>query len=79
MASNLHPTPWPRGARDHPRGAVMSQLSKMRHSRNQWQAKAIHRGERQRSQRKENARLQARYPQVVNTYLESDRGPRAAP
>ena len=67
MESNLNPTPWPRGARDHPRGAVMSQLSKMRHSRNQWKAKAIHRGERQRSQRKENARLQARYQQVVNT------------
>jgi hypothetical protein len=37
----------------------------MRHSRDQWKAKAIVRGEGQRYQRKENARLRARYHQVV--------------
>jgi hypothetical protein len=38
----------------------MSQLSKMRHSRDQWKSKAIGRGEGQRYQRKEHTRLRAR-------------------
>src|SRR5882672_3594766 len=45
----------------------MSQLSKMRHSRDQWKSKAIGRGEGQRSQRKENTRLRARYDQIAKT------------
>jgi hypothetical protein len=45
----------------------MSQLSKMRHSRDQWKSKAIGRGEGQRYQRKENTRLRARYDQIAKT------------
>lgn len=45
----------------------MSQLSKMRQSRNRWRAKATTRGQGQRDQRKANARLRARYPQVTET------------
>jgi hypothetical protein len=45
----------------------MSQLSKMRHSRDQWKSKAIGRGEGQRYQRKEHTRLRARYDQIAKT------------
>jgi len=45
----------------------MSQLSKMRHSRDQWKSKAIGRGEGQRYQRKEHTRLRARYDQIAQT------------
>jgi len=45
----------------------MSQLSKMRQSRNQWRAKATTRGQGQRDQRKATARLRARYHQVTET------------
>src|SRR6266536_3284525 len=37
----------------------MSQCSKMKHSRDQWKHKAKQRGERERYQRKQNARLKA--------------------
>ena len=39
----------------------MSQLSKLTHSRNQWKYKAKLRGEGERYQRKQNARLKAQY------------------
>jgi hypothetical protein len=45
----------------------MSQLSKMRHSRNQWKHKAKLRGERERNQRRQSARLEAKYNQTVAT------------
>lgn len=45
----------------------MSQLSKMRQSRDQWKSKAKTRGQGQRDQRKAAARLQARYHQVCET------------
>ena len=45
----------------------MSQLSKMRYSRDQWKSKAIGRGEGQRYRRKEHARLRARYAQITKT------------
>jgi len=45
----------------------MSQLSKMRQSRNQWRAKAQTRGQGQRDQRKAHARLRLRYHQVTET------------
>lgn len=45
----------------------MSQLSKMRQSRNQWRTKATTRGQGQRDQRKAHARLRARYHQVTET------------
>ena len=45
----------------------MSQLSKMRQSRDQWKSKAKTRGQGQRDRRKADARLQARYAQVSET------------
>ncbi len=45
----------------------MSQFSKMRHSRNQWKHKAKGRGEGERNQRKQYARLEAKYTQTVTT------------
>jgi hypothetical protein len=45
----------------------MSQLSKMRQSREQWKCKAKTRGQEQREQRKAEARLRARYAQVSET------------
>lgn len=45
----------------------MSQLSKMKRSRNQWRAKAKARGQQQRDQRKAHARLRARYHQATET------------
>jgi hypothetical protein len=45
----------------------MSQLSKMRQSRDQWKSKAQTRGQEQRDQRKSEVRLRARYAQVRET------------
>jgi hypothetical protein len=45
----------------------MSQLSKMRQSRDQWKSKAKTRGQGQRDRRKADARLQARDDQVSET------------
>jgi hypothetical protein len=50
----------------------MSQLSKMRQSREQWKSKAQTRGQQQRDQRKANARLRARYDQVRETLKASE-------
>src|SRR5437870_218668 len=44
----------------------MSQLSKMRHSREQWKHKAKRRGERERYQRKQYTRLETQYHQTAN-------------
>ncbi len=44
----------------------MSQLSKMKHSREQWKHKAKRRGERERYQRKQYTRLEAQYHQTAN-------------
>jgi len=46
----------------------MSQCSKMKHRRDQWKHKATQRGERERYQRKQHARLQAA-PDRVTTAL----------
>ena len=43
----------------------MSPLSKMKHSRDQWKYKATQRGERERYQRKQNARLKAERDQAT--------------
>ena len=45
----------------------MSQLSKMRQSRDQWKSKAKTRGQEQRDRRKAEARWQVRYHQVCET------------
>src|SRR3989454_6456348 len=65
--SNGNPASWSWVLRDHLRGVIMSQLSKMRQSRNQWRAKAQTRGQGQRDQRKAHARLRLRYHQVTET------------
>lgn len=44
----------------------MSQLSKMKHSRNQWKRKAKQRGNRERYQRKQNTRLKAERNRVTS-------------
>lgn len=45
----------------------MSQFSKMKHSRDQWKHKARQRGQGERYQRRENARLRAERDQVTQT------------
>src|SRR2546430_4429588 len=65
--SNGNPASWSWVLRDHLRGVIMSQLSKMRQSRNQWRAKAQTRGQGQRDQRQAHARLRLRYHQVTET------------
>jgi hypothetical protein len=44
---------------------VMSQLSKVKHSRNQWKHKAKQRGDRERYQRKQHARISAERDRVT--------------
>jgi hypothetical protein len=44
---------------------VMSQLSKVKHSRNQWKHKATQRGDRDRYQRKQHARISAERDRVT--------------
>ena len=46
----------------------MSQLSKMTQSRDQWKHKAKQRGEHERSQRKQNARLKAQYNRTTTAF-----------
>jgi hypothetical protein len=49
----------------------MSQLSKMKHSRDQWKHKAKQRGERERYQRKQNARLTAERDRATKALTET--------
>src|SRR5882762_2045860 len=49
----------------------MSQLSKLTHSRNQWKYKAKLRGEGERYQRKQNARLKAQYNRTRHALTET--------
>src|SRR5882672_6442009 len=49
----------------------MSQLSKLTHSRNQWKYKAKLRGEGERYQRKQNARLKAQYNRTRHALKET--------
>ena len=46
----------------------MSQLSKMTQSRDQWKHKAKQRGEHERYQRKQNARLKAQYKRTTTAF-----------
>jgi len=62
MGSLAQPEPArPRGHRasEWIRARVMSQLSKVKHSRNQWKHKAKQRGDRDRDQRQQLARISA--------------------
>jgi len=49
----------------------MSQFSKMKHSRDQWKHKAKQRGEQERYQRKQNARLKAQYNRTTQALKET--------
>src|SRR5205807_6025846 len=61
------PPPWPGAIGVAPEGRVMSQFSKMKHSRDQGKYKARQRGKGERYQRRENARLRAERDQVTQT------------
>src|SRR5438093_6639466 len=50
---------------------VMSQLSKVTHSRNQWKHKAKQRGDRDRYQRKQIARISAERDRVTKALKEA--------
>src|SRR5712692_7823913 len=49
----------------------MSQFSQMKHSRDQWKHKAKQRGEQERYQRKQNARLKAQYNRTTQALKET--------
>ena len=49
----------------------MSQLSKMKHSRDQWKHKATQRGERERSQRQQHARISAERDRATKALKET--------
>ena len=53
------------------RAQVMSQLSKVKHSRTQWKHKATQRGERERYQRKQIARLRAERDRATQALKEA--------
>src|SRR5713101_3699323 len=63
-SSQSHPTP-PTEAMGLSGARVMSQLSKVTHSRNQWKHKATQRGDRDRYQRKQHARISAERDRVT--------------
>ena len=50
---------------------VMSQLSKVNHSRNQWKHKAKQRGDRDRSRRKQIARISAERDRTTKALQET--------
>src|SRR2546425_5718587 len=62
--SNL-PSPWPGAIGVCPEGCVMSQFSKMQHSREQWKEKAKQRGKGERYERREKARITAERDQLT--------------
>ena len=49
----------------------MSQFSKMKHSRDQWKHKATQRGDRERYQRKQNARIKVERDRVTQALKET--------
>jgi hypothetical protein len=64
--SNLPLTPWPRAIGVAPEGRVMSQCSKMKHSRTQWKEKAKQRGQGERYERREQGRIKAERDQLTH-------------
>src|SRR6266481_308315 len=64
--SNLNLTPWPRAIGVAPEGRVMSQCSKMKHSRTQWKEKAKQRGQGERYERREKGRIKAERDQLTH-------------
>src|SRR6266478_6534189 len=66
LRSNL-PSPWLGAIGVCPEGCVMSQLSKMQHSRAQWKEKAKQHGKGERYERREKARIKAERDQLSRT------------
>ena len=72
LRSNLNLTPWPRAIGVAPEGRVMSQFSKMQHSRDQWKDKAKQRGKGERYERREKARIKAERDQRTHALNASE-------
>ena len=70
--SNLHFTPWPRAIGVAPEGRVMSQCSKMKHSRTQWKEQAKQRGKGERYARREKARMKAERDRLTHALKASE-------
>src|SRR5947199_8237247 len=67
LRSNVPALPRARAIGVAPEGRIMSQFSKMKHSRDQWKHKPRQRGPGERYQRRENARFRAERHQVTQT------------
>src|SRR2546425_11235762 len=72
LRSTLPPPPWPRAIGAAPEGRVMSQLSKMHYSRDQWKHKAKQRGKGERYERREKARIKAERDQITQALKASE-------
>ena len=70
------PSPWLGAIGVCPEGCVMSQLSTMQHSREQWKEQAKQHGKGERYERREKARLKAERDQRPCT-LKASQTPRA--
>src|SRR5256712_1314514 len=65
------PLPWPVAIGVDESVRIMSQLSKVTHSRNQWKHKATQRGDRDRYQRKQIARISAERDRTTKALKET--------
>jgi hypothetical protein len=72
LRSNLNLPPWPRAIGVAPQGSVMSQFSKMRHSRDQWKEKSKQRGKGERYERREKARMKAERDRLTHALKASE-------
>src|SRR5258705_739695 len=68
----LCPPPWPRAIGVSPERRIMSQFSKMQHSRDQWKHKAKQRGKGERYERREKARIKAERDQITQALKASE-------
>src|SRR5438128_8354799 len=72
LRSNLNLPPWPRAIGVAPQGSVMSQFSKMRHSRDQWKEQSKQRGKGERDERREKARMKAERDRLTHALKASE-------
>src|SRR3989475_5581152 len=72
LRSHLNLTPWPRAIGVAPQGSVMSQFSKMRHSRDQWKEQSKQRGKGERYERREKARMKAERDRLTHALKASE-------
>ena len=72
LRSKLPPPPWPQAIGVASEGRVMSQFSKMKHSRDQWKHKAKQRGKGERYERQEKARIKAERDQITQALKASE-------